>query len=164
MRLSHSHPAGQCPAGQHECQQPRDRRRDDHSCAGPDVTEVPGRTVQRHSGAAALACGTRTTADPAAASTLPAGFPTVEGFTPTFSGAEGATVLIRGAAPGAPPQIPSVWDAGFAKSRAAGYTVTGQDQELGFEADGDFTGPHPGNINVETLGRGYLVVTSPFTS
>lgn len=134
------------------------------AAAGATAPESPKYTDEPASGAANLACGTLTQADPAAAAKLPAGFPTVDHFVPTFSGAEGATVLVRGAVPGTPPQIPAIRDAGFAKIKAAGYTVTGQDQEIGFEADGDFTGPHPGNINVKTLCQGYLVVTYTLTS
>ena len=98
-----------------------------------------------------------------AGATRPAGFPTVAGFIPIFSATEGSSTLIRGAVPGVPSQIPVVRDTGFAKIQAKGYTVTGHDQEPGFEADGDFTGPHPGNINVKTLCSHYLVVTYTFS-
>jgi hypothetical protein len=57
-----------------------------------------------------------------------------------------------------------VRDAAFSKILAAGYVKTGSDQEIGFEADGDFTGPHDGNINVKTLCKNYLVLTYTFNS
>ena len=135
-----------------------------HSSALAAPSTSPKYSDEPSADTASMACGTLTKPDPAALTKLPSGFPTVAGFTPIFTATQGSTVLVRGAVPGAPAQIPSVRDAGFVKIQAKGYTVTGHDQEVGFEADGDFTGPHPGNINVKTLCRGYLVVTYTFGS
>jgi hypothetical protein len=99
------------------------------------------------------------TADPDAAAALPAGFPTVSGFTAISKVTQGSTVAIKGAITGGPDDLPTVRDTGIKLLEAAGYKEGDHDQEAGAEADGDFTGPHNGNINVRNLCKGHLVVT-----
>ena len=113
-------------------------------------------------GAASAACGKKITPDAAATRMLPSGFPTVAGWSATEAVRQGKTLVLRGAVGGDPPDIVDVRDAAIAKLTAVGYVRTGGDQEPGFEADADFTGSHPGNINVRALCRDYLVVTYTF--
>jgi hypothetical protein len=113
-------------------------------------------------GAASAACGDKITPDAAAARILPSGFPTVAGWSATEAVRQGKTLVLRGAVGGDPPDIVDVRDAAIAKLTAVGYVRTGGDQEPGFEADADFTGSYPGNINVRALCRDYLVVTYTF--
>lgn len=113
-------------------------------------------------GAASAACGDKITPDAAAARLLPSGFPTVAGWSATEAVRQGKTLVLRGAVGGDPPDIVNVRDAAIAKLTAGGYVRTGGDQEPGFEADADFTGSHPGNINIRALCRDYLVVTYTF--
>lgn len=107
-------------------------------------------------------CGALIAPNAEAAAKLPAGFPTVAGFVATYTVTQGKTVLVRGAVAGRPSDIVAERDRGLATIRAQGYQVTGSDQEPGFEADGDFTGPHPGDINVKTLCKHYLEVNYSF--
>ena len=113
-------------------------------------------------GAASAACGDKIAPDRAAARMLPSGFPTVAGWSATEAVRQGKTLVLRGAVGGDPPDIVDIRDAAVAKLTAVGYVRTGGDQEPGFEADADFTGSHPGNINVRALCRDYLVVTYTF--
>jgi hypothetical protein len=113
-------------------------------------------------GAASVACGDKITPDAAAARMLPSGFPTVAGWSGTEAVRQGKTLVLRGAVGGDPPDIVNLRDAAIAKLTAVGYVRTGGDEEPGFEADADFTGSHPGNINVRALCRDYLVVTYTF--
>jgi hypothetical protein len=86
----------------------------------------------------------------------------VNGWAATESLTQGRTLALRGAVRGGLEEIVVVRDAALRKIIASGYTKTGSDQEPGFEADADFNGPHPGNINVKALCRDYLVVTYTF--
>lgn len=113
-------------------------------------------------GAASAACGDKITSDAAAARMLPSGFPTVARWSATEAVRQGKTLVLRGAVGGDPPDIVDVRDAAIAKLTAVGYVRTGGDEESGFEADADFTGSHPGNVNVRALCRDYLVVTYTF--
>lgn len=132
--------------------------------AGPSASASPKYPDQPSAATAAAGCGARTTPNAAAAGKLPKGFPVVPGWTPTTSVTQGSTVAVRGVVHGLPSAIVLVRDGAFAKVLRAGYRKTGSDQEPGFEADGDFEGPHMGNINVKTLCKGYLVVTYTFAS
>jgi hypothetical protein len=113
-------------------------------------------------GAASAACGDKITPDAAAARMLPSGFPTVAGWSATEAIRQGKTLVLRGAVGGDSPGIVDVRDAAIAKLTAVGYVRAGGDEEPGFEADADFTGSHPGNVNVRALCRDYLVVTYAF--
>jgi hypothetical protein len=113
-------------------------------------------------GAASVACGDKITPHPAVAQRLPNGFPTIDGWTATAAVTQGKTLALRGAVRGGPDDIIDVRDAALKKLTASGYTRAGSDQEPGFEADADFSGPHPGNINVKALCRDNLVVTYTF--
>jgi hypothetical protein len=113
-------------------------------------------------GAASATCGDKITPDGAAARMLPSGFPVVPGWSATEAVRQGKTLVLRGVVGGEPPDIMDVRDAAIAKLTAVGYVRTGGDEESGFEADADFTGSHPGSINVRALCRDYLVVTYTF--
>ena len=110
-------------------------------------------------GPASVGCSDKTTPDPAAAQKVPRGFPTVAGWVATEAVTQGKTLLVRGSVKGDPDEIGHVRDAAVAKLTAAGYKRSGGDEEPGFEADADFTGPHDGNINVRALCRDYLLVS-----
>lgn len=109
-----------------------------------------------------LPCGEQTTLHADVQKKLPAGFPAPDGWVANQALTQGKTLVLRGAVPGDPPDIVSVRDAALKKLTSGGYTVTGSDQEPGSEADADFSGPHPGNINVKALCRNYLVVSLTF--
>ncbi len=130
----------------------------------PSASASPKYPDQPSAATAAAGCGARTTPNAAVAGKPPKGFPVVTGWTPTTSVTQGSTVAVRGVVRGVPSAIVLIRDGAFAKVIKAGYRKTGSDQEPGFEADGDFQGPHMGNINVKTLCKGYLVVTYTFTS
>jgi hypothetical protein len=130
--------------------------------AGPTAPSTPNSTTDSDmpsTGAASMACGDKTSANPAVAQKVPPGFPTVAGWVGTDALTQGRTVVLRGAVKGDPDEIVQARDAAVGKLTAAGYARTGGDEEPGFEADADFTGPHSGNINVRALCRDYLVVT-----
>jgi hypothetical protein len=120
--------------------------------AGED-TDAPAES------ASAAACGAKTTARPQLGAQLPAGFATVAGWTPSELVSQGKTRAVRGFLRGDADDIAAVRDAAVARIVAAGYLKTGSDQEPGFEADADFTGPHQGNINVRSLCQGFLLLT-----
>ena len=107
-------------------------------------------------------CGAKTVLNAAAASALPKAFPVVTGWQASSTVTQGKTVAVSGFVTGAPAAITVVRDEAFTKIIAAGYTKTGSDEEPGFEADGDFTGPVAGNLNVKTLCQGNLLVTYTF--
>jgi hypothetical protein len=112
--------------------------------------------------AASAACGDEITPHPGVVQKLPTGFPTVNGWAATQAVTQGKTIALRGAVMGGPDDIVRVRDAALEKITASGYTRAGSDQEPGFEADADFSGPHAGNINVKALCLDYLVVTYTF--
>jgi hypothetical protein len=123
------------------------------AASGDEDSDAPAES------ASAADCGTRTTPHPQLAARLPAGFPTVAGWSATEVVSQGQTRAVRGVVAGAAKNIAAVRDAAVARIIAAGYSRTGSDQEPGFEADADFNGPHQGNINVRALCRGFLVLT-----
>jgi hypothetical protein len=125
------------------------------SSSEADDTNTPTR-------AASAACGDKTTPRAAVSAKLPAGFPTVAGWAATQAVSQGKTLVLRGAVKGDSDEIVEVRDAAVARLTAAGYRRTAGDEEPGFEADADFTGPHSGNINVRALCRDNLVVTYSF--
>jgi hypothetical protein len=128
----------------------------------PSTSAASADTDLPSTGAASAACGDKITSDAAAARMLPSSFPTVAGWSATEAVRQGKTLVLRGAVGGDPPDIVDVRDAVIAKLTAVGYARTGGDEEPGFEADADFTGSHPGNVNVRALCRDYLVVTYTF--
>jgi hypothetical protein len=129
---------------------------------GPSTSEAVPSGSAPSAGAASVACGDEVRPHPVAAQRLPTGFPTVTGWAATQAVTQGKTVALRGAVRGSPDDIVHVRDEALKKITASGYTKAGSDQEPGFEADADFSGPHPGNINVKPLCRDYLVVTYTF--
>ncbi len=128
----------------------------------PSPTATPKYADQPNAAAANAPCGSKITPDGSVAAKLPKGFPVLSGWTGTSAVTQGKTTAIHGAVKGTPTQISTLRDTVFTQIRAAGYTVTGSDQEPGFEADGDFKGPNPGNINVKLLCKDYLLVTYTF--
>jgi hypothetical protein len=109
--------------------------------------------------ASSAACSAAATPRPDVAGQLPAGFPTVAGWIPTEAVSQGRTKVVRGVVPGEGKDLVAVRDAAVARIGTAGYRETGSDQEPGYEAEADFTGPYEGNINVRPGCRGYLVLT-----
>ncbi|MDP9102248.1 MAG: hypothetical protein M3N21_08915 [Actinomycetota bacterium] len=126
--------------------------------ASPKYADQPG------AAAATAPCAGKVTPNASVAAKLPQGFPVLAGWTGTEAVTQGKTTAVRGVVAGAPGAIVTDRDTVFTQIKAAGYQVTGSDQEPGFEADGDFTGPHPGNINVKLLCQGHLLVTYTFTA
>jgi hypothetical protein len=104
-------------------------------------------------------CGNQITPDPAAVRRVPRRFPTLAGWTATGAVTQGTTVALRGAIRGEPRDIVDVRDTAVHRLVTQGYVKTGGDEEPGFEADADFSGPHQGNINVRAACQHYLVVT-----
>ena len=130
--------------------------------ASPSPTATPKYADQPNAAAATAPCGSKITPDSSVAAKLPKGFPVLTGWTGTSAVTQGTTTAIHGAVKATPAQITTLRDTVFTQIKGAGYKVTGSDQEPGFEADGDFTGPHPGNINVKLLCQDYLLVTYTF--
>jgi hypothetical protein len=116
----------------------------------------------QETGAASEPCGTKSALNQKAASQVPKGFVTVAGWTAISAATQGKTLVLKGAVPGDPHDIVSERDKAFTAITAAGYTKSGGDDEPGAEADGDFTGPQSGNINVRALCQDHLVVTYTF--
>ena len=125
-------------------------------------TATPKYPDQPNAAAATAPCDGKITSDPAVAAKLPKGFPVLTGWTGTSSVTQGKTTAIHGVVKATPAQISTLRDTVFTQIKNAGYKVTGSDQEPGFEADGDFSGPNPGNINVKLLCQDYLLVTYTF--
>jgi hypothetical protein len=122
--------------------------------------EVSDSDSDKPTGSASSAgCTGTATARPGVAGQLPAGLPTVAGWIPTEAVSQGQTKAIRGLVRGEVGDLVTVRDAAVNRISAAGYRKTDSDQEPGYEAEADFTGPQEGNINVRACGRDYLVVT-----
>ncbi|HEX8092691.1 hypothetical protein [Jatrophihabitans sp.] len=109
--------------------------------------------------ASAAACGNRTAPHPELARQLPAGFPTVAGWTATEVVNQGQTRVVNGILPGEAADLVRVRDSAASQITATGYTKSGSDEEPGFEAEAEFEGPHEVNIKVKPLCRGYLVLS-----
>lgn len=121
--------------------------------AGVPDSDKPTRT------ASSAACAVKASPQPGVAGQLPAGFPTVAGWIPTEVITQGQTKAVRGAVPGDVADLVRVRDAALSRISTAGYRKADSDQEPGYEAEADFTGPHEGNINVRPWCRGYLTLT-----
>lgn len=132
------------------------------AASAPAPTASPKYGDEPTAATATEPCGARTVTNAAAAGSLPKGFPVVAGWQASTTVTQGKTVAVAGFVTGTPTAIIVVRDEAFTKIIAAGYTKTGSDEEPGFEADGDFTGPVAGNINVKTLCQSNLVVTYTF--
>jgi hypothetical protein len=96
--------------------------------------------------AATASCATPPPID--TASVLPATFPIPSGGTPYEHATQGATKIEYIHVPGTADQLTDIRDAELNSVVAAGYDKKGTDQEKGREADGEFSGPHEGSINV----------------
>ncbi|HVU71904.1 MAG TPA: hypothetical protein VHE83_02980 [Mycobacteriales bacterium] len=82
------------------------------------------------------------------ASVLPADFPLPSGGTPYKHETQGATKIEYIHVTGTADQLTDIRDAELNSLIAAGYKKDDTDQEKGKEADGEFSGPHKGSINV----------------
>jgi hypothetical protein len=121
------------------------------SASGSDSDEPTG-------SASPGACTETAPARPGITGQLPAGFPTVAGWIPTGAVSQGQTKAIRGLVPGGVDDLVSVRDAAVDRLNTAGYRKADSDQEPGYEAEADFTGPQEGNIKVRPCGRNHLLV------
>jgi hypothetical protein len=142
------------------------------SCGGtsdPESTPTSGSTSTASSPAetdtdtdttsSAAACGEQTTPHPELARQLPAGFPTVAGWSATGVVTQGHTRAVQGVLRGEAADLVRVRDTAASQIVAAGYTRTGSDEEPGFEAEAEFEGPHEVSIKIKPLCRGYLALT-----
>jgi hypothetical protein len=105
------------------------------------------------------ACAGQTAPHPELARQLPAGFPTVAGWTATQVQTQGQTRAVQGVLRGEVAELVRIRDTAADRIAAAGYTRTGSDEEPGFEAEAELEGPHEVSIKVKPLCRGYLALT-----
>jgi hypothetical protein len=138
------------------CSSAGDRRSTPSSGSSP--TSSPAET-DADSTSSAAACGEQTTPHPELARQLPAGFPTVAGWSATEVVNQGQTRAVQGVLRGEAADLVRVRDTAASQLAAAGYTRSGSDEEPGFEAEAEFEGPHEVGIKVKPLCRGYLALT-----
>lgn len=105
--------------------------------------------------AATVDCEGRTTST---ASALPLDLPLSEGAQVLRVDTQGATTVAFASLPGGRDDIVARRDAVLRDLQAAGYRVTGSDQEPGFEAEAQIAGPHEGTVRIKPLCTGLLEV------
>jgi hypothetical protein len=89
---------------------------------------------------------------------LPLGLPLTDGEEIIDIASQGRTTVAFASAPGGRDDIVEVRDKVLADLKAAGYTVDGTDQEPGYEAEAQISGPHEGTLKVSPLCTGLLEV------
>jgi hypothetical protein len=110
-------------------------------------------------GAAEAACGQQTAPRPDLARQLPTGLPTVTGWQPVTVATQGRTREVSGVLRGEVADLVTVRDNAADELVNSGYEQTGSDEEVGYEAEAEFEGPHEVRIKVKPLCRDYLVLT-----
>lgn len=96
--------------------------------------------------------------DKTTATALPLDLPLTEGEEILEITSQGKTTVAFASEPGGRDDIVAVRDRVLADLKAAGYTVDGTDQEPGYEAEAEISGPHVGTIKVSPLCTGLLEV------
>jgi hypothetical protein len=129
----------------------------------PPTSLTPGPSGSGSSTAAApagAACTQQQTAPrPDLRRQLPAGFPTVTGWQPTRVADQGTTRAVSGVLRGDVGDLVTLRDTAADELVTEGYTQTGSDQEVGYEAEAEFDGPQEVSIKVTPLCRDYLLLT-----
>lgn len=123
--------------------------------SGSESKEAPAEAAS----AAESECGQKTTPRPQLIRQLPAGFPTITGWQPTEVVNQGQTRAVSGALRGAVGDLVTVRDNAADEIVTEGYTQTGSDEEVGYEAEAEFEGPQEVSIKVRPLCRDHLVLT-----
>ena len=132
------------------------------SAASPSATASlsPSQSESGSAGAAQAACNQQQTAPhPELIRQLPADFPTLVGWQPTEVTNQGQTRVVSGVLRGGVTDLVTVRDNAADELVTEGYTQAGSDEEAGFEAEAEFTGPQEVTIKVKPLCRDYLVLT-----
>jgi hypothetical protein len=127
--------------------------------SGASATASSPAETDADSTTSAAACGEQTTPHPELARQLPAGFPTVAGWSATEVVNQGRTRAVQGVLPGEAADLVRVRDTAASQITVTGYSKTGSDEEPGFEAEAEFEGPHEVSIKVKPLCRGDLALT-----
>ncbi len=104
------------------------------------------------------ACDGKDQPVPAAPTALPFGLPATDGEVVLNVTSQGSTTVAFARVDGGRDRIVEVRDDVLADLTAAGYTVVGTDQEPGYEAEAEVTGPREGTIKVSPLCSGLLEV------
>lgn len=128
------------------------------SASGSATKQAPAEASEA-AAAAESECGQKTTGRPELLRQLPAGFPTVTGWQPIEVVNQGQTRAVSGALRGEVADLVTVRDNAADEIVTEGYTQTGSDEEVGYEAEAEFEGPHEVSIKVRPLCRDHLVLT-----
>lgn len=128
------------------------------NATGSGTKEAPAEASEA-AAAAESECGQKTTGRPELLRQLPAGFPTVTGWQPTEVVNQGQTRAVSGALRGEVADLVTVRDNAADEIVTEGYTQTGSDEEVGYEAEAEFEGPQEVSIKVRPLCRDHLVLT-----
>lgn len=96
--------------------------------------------------------------DRSTATALPLGLPLTDGEEILDITSQGRTVVAFASEPGGRDDIVAVRDRVLVDLKGAGYTVVGTDQEPGYEAEAEISGPHEGTVKVSPLCTGLLEV------
>lgn len=104
---------------------------------------------------ATVACDGKTSST---ASALPFDLPLTDGEKVLRIAEQGATTVAFASVPGGRDDIVAERDLVLEDLEAAGYRVTGTDQEPGYEAEAQLAGPHEGTLRVKPLCTGLLEV------
>jgi hypothetical protein len=121
------------------------------ACSVGDRTETPD---GQRGGEALLRRPCGDLLKPAAADATPPSDVPVAGVTWYDRKTQGKTAYHFGHLPG--DQVAAARDAVIAGLESAGYTASGTDEEGNAEADGQFTGPHEGTVQVTPYCKGQL--------
>lgn len=104
------------------------------------------------------ACGAEASPAPGAPAELPLDLPLTDGETVLRVVTQGATTVAFASEPGGRDDIVAVRDEVLDDLREVGYEVVGTDQEPGYEAEAEISGPHTGTVKVSPLCTGLLEV------
>lgn len=128
--------------------------------ASASLSAGPAESESESSGTAEAACNQQQTASrPELIRQLPADFPTITGWQPTQVTNQGQTRAVSGVLRGEVGDLVTVRDNAADELVTEGYTQAGSDQEVGYEAEAEFTGPQEVSIKVKPLCRDYLALT-----
>ncbi|MCW2607907.1 MAG: hypothetical protein JWO60_2600 [Frankiales bacterium] len=107
---------------------------------------------------AELACEGRDEVEQGTPADLPLALPAPEGGTLTKVAEQGSTQIAFVKVPGDRDDLVRVRDAVLEDLTGSGYEVVGKDQEPGYEAEAEVSGPHDGTVKVTPLCEGQLQV------
>jgi len=128
--------------------------------ASASLSPAPSGSESESAGAGDAACSQQQTAPrPELIRQLPADFPTITGWQPTQVTNQGQTRAVSGVLRGEVGDLVTVRDNAADELVTEGYTQAGSDEEVGYEAEAEFTGLQEVSIKVKPLCRDYLVLT-----